>query len=262
MSMIRQPAVAGLFYPAEPQALRREVDGLLAAVPAANAEPPKAVIVPHAGYPYSGPIAAVAYARFRPFKDHIRRVVVLGPSHRLMFHGLALPNATEFSTPLGTVRVDQGAVAEIKVLPQVQVMDRAHDTEHSLEVQLPFLQRVLDEFTLVPLAVGEAGPEEVAAVLEILWGGEETLIVISSDLSHYHDYLTARRIDMATTARIEALQYESVGYEDACGRDPINGLLYLARRRGLKATTLDLRNSGDTSGDRRRVVGYGAYAFH
>jgi len=262
MSTIRQPAVAGLFYPAEAEVLGREIDALLAGVRATEAPPPKAVIVPHAGYIYSGPTAAVAYARLRPLKGTIQRVVLLGPSHRYAFHGLALPDATGFSTPLGTVRMDQAAISEILDLPQVRVMGAAHETEHSLEVPLPFLQRVLGDFALVPLAVGEAPPAEVAEVLGRLWGGAETLIVISSDLSHYHEYMAAQRADRATTAHIEALRYEALGYEDACGRDPINGLLYVARRRGLKATTLDLRNSGDTAGDRRRVVGYGAYAFH
>jgi hypothetical protein len=222
---------------------------------------PKAIIVPHAGYIYSGPIAASAYARIQPARGRITRVVLLGPAHRVGFHGLALSSADCFQTPLGRITVDQEAVKKISGLPQVQVMDAAHMQEHSLEVHLPFLQEVLGEFSLVPLVVGDAEPSEVAEVLEALWGGPETLIVISSDLSHYHDYKTAQRLDRATSEAIEQLRLEDIQYDHACGRNPVSGLLQVARQRGLKAKTIDLRNSGDTAGTPDRVVGYGAYIF-
>jgi len=260
MSRIRQPAVAGLFYPEAPDALRAMLDDMLAQAPAGGA-PPKAMIVPHAGYVYSGPVAASAYARLREAADRIRRVVLLGPSHRVGFQGLAASSADAFLTPLGSVPVDRDAVREVLTLPQVRTLDEAHATEHSLEVHLPFLQELLGEFTLVPLVVGEAKPEEVAEVLDRLWGGPETLIVVSSDLSHYHDYATARELDARTSRAIEEGRLEDIRYEDACGRNPVKGLLYAAARRGLRARTLDLRNSGDTAGPRDQVVGYGAYVL-
>jgi hypothetical protein len=260
----RAPAVAGLFYPDEPTVLRRAVEDYLRGARTAKADDVgriKAVIAPHAGYIYSAPIAASVYARLQPLADTVRRVVLLGPSHRVPFEGLALPDVDEFATPLGTVPLDVKAMREIADLPQVQVLNAAHAGEHSLEVHLPFLQVVLDEFSLVPLVVGDAEPPTVAEVLARLWGGDETLFVISSDLSHYHDYPTAQRLDAATSRAIEQLRPQDIGYEDACGRGPVNGLLYLARSRGLHARTLDLRNSGDTAGGRSQVVGYGAYLF-
>jgi AmmeMemoRadiSam system protein B len=260
MASARNPAVAGLFYPDDPRELRAMIAGFLAAVPAAGTVP-KAIIAPHAGYVYSGPIAASAYARIRPARGRITRVVLLGPAHRVGFHGIALCSADSFQTPLGRVTVDQEAIKKISRLPQVQVLDAAHAQEHSLEVHLPFLQETLGEFRLVPLVVGDAGPEEVAEALEALWGGPETLIVISSDLSHYHDYQTARRLDRATSRAIEQLRPEDIQYDSACGRNPVNGLLRVARKRGLRARTVDLRNSGDTAGTHDRVVGYGAYVF-
>jgi AmmeMemoRadiSam system protein B len=259
MISVRRPAVAGLFYPEEPRALRAQLSGYLALAPAGA--PPKAIIAPHAGYVYSGPVAATAYARLQAAAGTIRRVVLLGPSHRVGFRGLALPSAERFATPLGEIVVDAEAVAAIRALPQVQVLDAAHAREHSLEVHLPFLQAVLGEFILVPLVVGEASAAEVGAVLEELWGGAETLIVVSSDLSHFHDYAGAQRLDRATSRAIEQLRYEDIGDDDACGRNPVSGLLYVARRKGLRARTVDLRNSGDTAGPRDRVVGYGAYVF-
>lgn len=262
MSRIRQPAVAGLFYPSDPEELRSQVDRFLDQAESADVPPPKALIAPHAGYIYSGPVAATAYARLKKERDAINRVVLLGPSHRVGFFGLAASSAEFFRTPLGDVPVDREAVKRVLQLPQVHEMDEAHLMEHSLEVHLPFLQETLECFSLVPLVVGDAGPEEVAEVLEALWGGPETLIVISSDLSHYHDYDTARDMDSAVSEAIEALKPERVGYEGACGRNPINGLLRVASRKGMKAETIDLRNSGDTAGPKDRVVGYGAYVFH
>ena len=249
-----------MFYPADAAVLQHEVDALLAA-----AEPvatiPKAIVVPHAGYIYSGAVAASAYKAVERAAGEIRRVVLLGPSHRVAISGLALPASDCFTTPLGEIRIDSQAVELLRDLPQVRIFDDAHILEHSLEVQLPFLQRVLEQFTLVPLVVGDASAAEVAEVLERLWNGPETLIVISSDLSHYHDYSTAQRLDRATCQAIETLQPEQIGYHDACGRNPLVGLLLTARRHGLKATTLDLRNSGDTAGPRDQVVGYGAWIF-
>lgn len=257
---IRPPAVAGMFYPDDPDVLRAQVLHLLHAAPAAGPTP-KALIVPHAGYIYSGPVAATAYARIAKARASIRRVVLLGPAHRVAFNGIATSSATAFTTPLGSVPVDRKAVQLIEPLPQVRVFDTAHAAEHSLEVQLPFLQLALDDFMLVPLVVGDATAEQVDEVLERLWGGAETLIVISSDLSHYHDYDSARRLDQATSLAIEALREQDIDFDHACGRIPVNGLLQTARHHGLRARTVDLRNSGDTAGGRDRVVGYGAYVF-
>jgi len=256
----RPPAVAGMFYPGDPAALARDVDEALAGAHAAPGTPPKALIVPHAGYVYSGPIAASAYATLEPVRNSVRRVVLLGPCHRVAVRGIALPSADAFDTPLGRVPVDRAAVAALADLPQIVTSGAAHAGEHSLEVQLPFLQRVLGEFSIVPLAVGDATAGEAAEVLERLWGGAETLIVVSSDLSHYHRYEDAVRIDRATADAILALD-PALGHDQACGATPIAGLLTVARRRGLAAQLLDLRNSGDTAGDRRRVVGYAALAF-
>jgi AmmeMemoRadiSam system protein B len=257
---VRHPAVAGRFYPADPHELRAMVREMLDAAPAPPDGPgPKAIIAPHAGYIYSGPIAATAYRRLAADRDRIRRVVLLGPAHRVPFQGLAASSAEAFETPLGLVPVDADAVAAATALPQVRTYDGAHDLEHSLEVHLPFLQEALGDFTLAPFAVGDASPDEVGRVLDALWGGPETRVVVSSDLSHYHDYETATRLDRSTSEAIEALRPEAIAYEHACGRNPINGLLHVASERGLHAETVDLRNSGDTAGPRSQVVGYGAY---
>lgn len=265
MQTIRQPAVAGAFYPAPAAALAGAVASLLKAaraeLPAAPAQtPPKVLIVPHAGYIYSGLMAARAYAQLAAARDTVRRVVLLGPVHRVPVRGLALPGSSAFATPLGETAVDQDAVTALKPLPQVAVSPAAHALEHSLEVQLPFLQSVLNEFTLLPLAVGDATPAEVAQVLDALWGGPETLIVISSDLSHYLPYRAAQNIDSGTVERILALQ-GPLSREQACGGTPINGLLITARQRQLQPQLLGLCNSGDTAGDKQRVVGYAAIAF-
>lgn len=262
MKSVRQPAVAGMFYPDDAKALAEQVEGLLRAAPKSEAPPPKAIIAPHAGYPYSGPVAASAYACLAPARTHIRRVLLLGPAHRIGFRGLACPGAERFATPLGSIPVDRAALAAIADLPGVVTRDDAHADEHSLEVHLPFLQTLFRDFTLVPLVVGDTLVAQVAAVIERLWGAEETAIVISSDLSHYQSYEVARRLDQATSRAIERLRYEDIGYDDACGRVPVGGLLYFARAHGLSARTVDLRNSGDTAGARDRVVGYGAYVFH
>jgi AmmeMemoRadiSam system protein B len=256
--MNRQPAVAGSFYPANPQQLQSMLTQYLQTAET-DAPTPKAIIAPHAGYIYSGEIAATAYARLKKAHALIKRVVIIGPSHRVGFQGLAVSQATHFITPLGAIPVDSNAVQTIARLPFVQYIEQAHSHEHSLEVQLPFLQAVLDDFSIVPIVAGDASPEQVSQVLAALWGGTETLIIISSDLSHYHDYQTAQQLDKATSAAIENLQYEKLNFESACGRIPISGLLKLARDHALTIKNIDLRNSGDTAGDKQRVVGYGAY---
>jgi hypothetical protein len=259
--LVRPAAVAGTFYDANPAALRARIAAYVRAASAEAGPAPKALIVPHAGYVYSGPVAGSAYALLQPLRGRVRRVVLLGPAHRVWLRGLAAPEAEAFATPLGVVRVDADALARLEDLPQVLRSGEAHAQEHSLEVQLPFLQEALGEFALVPLVVGEASAEEVAEVLERLWFGDETLLVISSDLSHYLDYESARRMDAGTCAAIEQLRGEALSEDSACGRLPVRGLLLAARRHGLVPRTLDLRSSGDTAGDRRRVVGYGAWAF-
>ncbi len=261
---LRRAAVAGSFYPGDAGVLSAEVERLLAAArqPAPGAPRPKALVVPHAGYPYSGPIAASAYAQLRAGGPAVERVVLIGPSHFAAHAGLALPDAELFQTPLGTVRVDASAAALAAALPQVSVSAAAHQREHSLEVQLPFLQRVLGAFSLVPLTVGHASPQDVAGVLRALWGGPETLLLCSTDLSHFLSYGEACLLDRRTAAQVLALDADAICRDQACGCTPLAGLLLAARRRGLVPSLLDLRNSGDTAGDPERVVGYGAFALH
>lgn len=261
MPNIRPAAVAGSFYPADATELHAQINEFLRHTPAKGI-PPKALIVPHAGYIYSGPVAASGYAQLAPLREQITRVVLLGPSHQVAFRGLAASSASAFRTPLGTIPLDSDALSTLSTLPQLRIFDEAHRLEHSLEVQLPFLQTVLNPFTLLPLVVGTASYTEVAEVLEQVWGGPETLIVISSDLSHYHDYATAQHMDAATSHAIESLQPERIDHEQACGRTPVGGLLLAARAHDLHVEILDLRNSGDTAGPRDHVVGYGAYALH
>jgi AmmeMemoRadiSam system protein B/AmmeMemoRadiSam system protein A len=263
MATVRPPAVAGLFYPGDPRALAAEVEDLLGGVE--HLEPrlgfPKAIIVPHAGYIYSGPVAARAYDEIAPARGIVQRVVLLGPSHRVAVRGLALPASESFDTPLGRIPVQPGIFESLRDLPQVVRSDPAHAMEHSLEVQLPFLQKVLGSFSLVPLAVGMASPQLVAEVLERLWGGPETLIVISTDLSHYHAYDKARAIDGATIGKIERFATD-LSHEEACGATPLNGLLSLARTKNLSLKLLGACNSGDTAGGKDRVVGYSAFALY
>lgn len=268
MYQVRPPAVAGAFYDGQKQTLTEHVNAMLRSVlqKTSNTEEnqrqksPKAIIVPHAGYIYSGPVAAYAYASLKASADTIKRVVLLGPVHRVPVRGLALPGVDAFATPLGEIEIDQAAAGAIKQLPQVCENYAAHAPEHSLEVQLPFLQSVLNDFKLLPLAVGDATPQEVAEVLETLWGGPETLIVISSDLSHFLPYDTARLVDSETVENILQL-HGPLNHEQACGGTPVNGLLLAARHHHLHPSLLDLRNSGDTAGDKDRVVGYAAVAF-
>ncbi len=259
--LIRPAAQAGRFYPANPARLQADVQDYLSRVAPAEGPVPKALIAPHAGYLYSGPVAASAFIRLGPAHDRVRRVVLAGPSHYEDFEGLAAPAADAFATPLGLVPVDREALESALDLPQVRVFDRAHGPEHCLEVELPFLQTVLDDFTIVPLLVGHAGAAEVGEVLDRLWGGPETVVVVSSDLSHYLDSATARAKDRLTARAIESLRGDALDGHCACGCRAIAGLLRAARTRRLRVETLDLRHSGDTAGPADRVVGYGAFAF-
>jgi AmmeMemoRadiSam system protein B len=257
---VRQPAVAGMFYPEVPAALRRTIGTFLADAHQAPVATPRAIIAPHAGYVYSGPIAAEAFAAVKSAGGTVRRALVIGPTHYVSFRGIAAPSATAFSTPLGDLPVVEEAVEAVAGLPQIRIDDVPHAPEHALEVELPFLQTLFGALPIIPLVVGRASGDEVAEVLAQQWD-DGTLVVVSSDLSHYHDYATAKRIDAETAAAIESLDERSIGANEACGYLAIRGLLIEARRRELSAHRLDLRNSGDTAGDRRSVVGYGAWAF-
>lgn len=259
---VRLPAAAGRFYPADPSELAASVRAYLdlGSSLAAGVVNPKAVIVPHAGYVYSGPVAGTAFAPLAGLADEIRRVVLLGPAHRVPLRGLGLASARAFRTPLGEVPTDGDLEEEIKALPQVSVRPDAHQDEHSLEVELPFLQLLFGDFTILPIVIGQATADEVAGVLEAVWGGPETRIVVSSDLSHYLAYEDAIRADRKTAERILAFEPDLSPY-DACGCFSVNGLVEAGRRKGLRCELLDLRNSGDTAGDRDRVVGYGAFSF-
>lgn len=254
---VRRAVVAGSFYTSDPEQLRVQISGFLAEAGVPEGPSPKAIIAPHAGYVYSGPVAGSAYARINP--EGISRVVLIGPSHRVPFHGLAATAAASYETPLGFVPLEH---PDLELLGRnVTVNETAHAHEHSLEVHVPFLQCVLGDFDLIPLVAGEASKEQVAAVLEVLWGGAETLIVISTDLSHYHDYRTAQQLDRSTSDAILALDADGLGYENACGRIPVSGLLHLAKKKGMHAELVDLRSSGDTAGPKDQVVGYGSYVF-
>jgi AmmeMemoRadiSam system protein B/AmmeMemoRadiSam system protein A len=263
---VRQPAVAGFFYPDDAAKLTAEVRKYLAEadakIAAKPASVPKAIIAPHAGYVYSGLTAAAAYRTLAPARGIIKRVVMMGPCHRVAVRGLALPGAAVFRTPLGDVPVDQEAVSAIRALPGVEISDATHKDDHALEVHLPFLQVVLGDFKIVPMIVGGASPDDVARVLETLWGGPETLILISSDLSHYLPYDAARAIDDTTRQAIEQFDLEAFSDNSACGRHSIKGLLQVAQKKGLSVSTADVRNSGDTAGPKDRVVGYGSWLFH
>lgn len=259
---VRPPVFAGRFYPADADRLRQQVRDFLAQSAPAEPQRPKGLIVPHAGYVFSGPVAASGYSWLIPHAASIDRVVLLGTCHSPGIVGLAATSMDEFQTPLGSVRVDRAAVEESLRLPQVLLDDEAHDRDHALEVQLPFLQLVLSSFTIVPFLVGRADAAAVAEVLEgSLWDAEQTLFVVSSDLSHYQSYEEARRLDAATARSIESLDFASLPPRSACGRNAIAGLLLAARHHALTCRTLDLRSSGDTAGPRDRVVGYGAWAF-
>lgn len=259
-SAVRAPAVAGTFYPQARTDLARLIDDLLSnAHPQVEPTVPKAIVVPHAGYVYSGPIAASAFKLFEPIADRIERIVLLGPAHRVYLDGLAAPGAAALATPLGQVPVDEETLARV---PEVACDPRAHAREHSLEVEIPFLQRVAPNAKIVPLVVGHASPEDVGRILDKLWDGPETRIVISSDLSHYLTYEEGRFADARTARRIVSLATQPIGPEEACGASGINGLVWVARKRHLRGALVDLRSSGDTAGTRDEVVGYGAFAFY
>ena len=262
MSRVRPPAVAGLFYPQDAEELRRAVTGYMDACQrSAPARRPKALIVPHAGYPYSGLVAGCAYRLLRDSRAAIRHVVMLGPSHRVPMRGLAVPSVDSFATPLGAVPVDASARQRLREFGLVGISDAPHAAEHSLEVQLPYLQVVLDEFDILPIAIGLSPPDQAARALEAAWGGTDTLIVVSSDLSHYHASDEARQLDRESTQSILERRSD-LPDEQACGARGINGLMQIAHRRSLDVELLDQRNSGDTAGDRSRVVGYGSYAVY
>jgi AmmeMemoRadiSam system protein B len=260
MPINRPAAVAGLFYPDHPALLSQQVSDLLRQVPdTAGARAPRALVVPHAGYRFSGAIAARAYARLRPWREHYQRVLLLGPCHGVPFEGLALSSAEHFSTPLGDVPLDRAACEQLRELPGVRVFAAAHAGEHSLEVQLPFLQSLLGDFTLVPLAVGAASPAQVAAVIDHFWEDSRTLMVISTDLSHFLDQTSAEALDVRTRGAVERLAIDDIGYEQACGRNPLRGLLAVLKEHGTGIETLAMGTSAQASGDYSRVVGYGAW---
>ena len=257
---IRPTAVAGSFYPKQASELNTLLDKYLS-LETVKIASPKAIIAPHAGYIYSGETAASIYSNIEQIKDKVRRVVLLGPTHRVYVKGIALPSNTHFASPLGNVSIDTQSLNKISKHSFVDYIDEAHAQEHSLEVHIPFLQKVLNNFVLLPILVGEASPGQVAIILNELWGGEETLIVISSDLSHFLDYETAAKTDNKTTQLIENFDYEHIGSKQACGCMPMRGLLKLAQEKNMSIQTVDVRNSGDTAGTKDRVVGYGAYAL-
>lgn len=257
----RPPAVAGQFYPRDPDLLRTQVLELLANMAASQNVTPKALIAPHAGYAYSGRVAAAAFATLRDSAHAITRVVLIGPVHYVAICGIVAPTVDVFDTPLGGAPIDVEALSKIADLQFVIRADAPHAPEHALEVELPFLQTVLGSFQVVPLLVGDTTPQDVAHVLRQLWGRAETLIVVSSDLLHYHSYETARRLDLATAAAIEVGDWASLGPTQACGCLAVAGLLLEAGRLGFKARRLLLCNSGDTAGSRDQVVGYGAWTF-
>jgi AmmeMemoRadiSam system protein B len=262
---VRAPAVAGMFYSDKPQELAAAVKSYLAqaappALPNQSARPPKAVVAPHAGYIYSGPVAGSAYAALSARAAEVERVVLLGPSHRVGFAGVATSGASAFETPLGPVAVDRDAVTALVKAGLAREFEPAHENEHSLEVHLPFIKIVFPDARVVPLLAGDDDSDAVACALTEIWGGGETAVVISSDLSHYHDYATAQGLDAATAQAMERLAAGEIDHEQACGSTGINALLAIASHKGLACLTLDLRNSGDTAGPRNRVVGYGAFA--
>lgn len=260
MTVTREPAVAGMFYPARASKLRNTIQTFLERVVFKPGPTPKALIAPHAGYMYSGSVAASAYARLRPYHDSYTRVILLGPCHRFAIRNLALSEADVFRTPLGDVPLDKEVIASLDI-PGVKVLEAAHQFEHSLEVHLPFLQVILGQFSIVPVVIGDAASETVAQAIDTLWGGKETLIVVSSDLTHYLAYDEARARDRLTCEAIQHLDADRINHSDACGATPVRGLLIEAKRRAMEVTTLDLRNSGDTAGGKDQVVGYGAWMF-
>ena len=262
LKVTRVPAVAGMFYPADPQALQDELNTYLYADRDDRQQVPKAIIVPHAGIVYSGPVAATAFRTLLQYRHVIRKVILIGPAHRVAFSGLAVPHADRFQTPLGEINLDTKTIQRlVDQFPLVHFSDAAHADEHSLEVQLPFLQSVLAVFRIIPILVGDITADELAAVIDDLWGGEECLILISSDLSHYHPYHEALQLDTHTATLIEAFRDTDLDYDSACGKIGISALLQLAQEHQLRIERFDLRNSGDTAGPQDQVVGYGAWGL-
>lgn len=261
VSSVRPEAFAGQLYPQDERVLRMQIAELLAAaVPLEQISPPKAVIVPHAAYLYSGAVAASAYRTLAGLRDRIRRVVMLGPAHQAATRDFVIPAAQAFSTPLGEVPLNHADWLMLQARDDVRIDDALHCAEHGLEVQLPFLQTLFDSFSLVPVLAGDVSGESMAGLLEMLWGGPETLLVISSGLSQHLPYRQAQWVDRSTVEQVLDLN-PGLGHEQACGAPLINGLVLAARRRGLRPHLLDLRNSGDTAGDRGRVFGYASIAF-
>jgi AmmeMemoRadiSam system protein B len=257
----REAAVAGYFYQAQAADLQHQVNQFIAQSPQGSSAKPRVLIVPHAGYVYSGSTAARAYRCLQSYQDEIHRVVLLGPAHRVYLEGMAIPSVDAFSTPLGEVKLDLNAIERVSEMPAVVVSDEAHREEHSLEVQLPFLQTVLKQFSLVPIVVGNCDAKMVADVIDELWDADDTLIVISTDLSHFHSYDEARQIDASTCNRILDKSNDLSG-EQACGARAVNGLMSSEHSRPLDVELLSACNSGDTAGSRDRVVGYGAFLLH
>ena len=258
---IREAAVAGQFYEADPAKLKKHVATLLAGGRETSATGARGLIVPHAGYVYSGSVAATAYRCLQSVRGEIERVALFGPAHRVYLEGMAVPATDAFATPLGRVELDREELDRIAAFPDVCVADEARREEHSLEVQLPFLQEVLGDFSLVPVVVGRCAPSTVAAVMDTLWQRPGTLLVVSTDLSHFHSYSEARSIDAITCSRLLARDHSLDG-EDACGAAALNGLMCTRQARTLHMELLDSCNSGDTGGGRDRVVGYGAFILH
>ncbi len=267
----RLPAVAGLFYPSDPGELQGMVRSMLEeagsrkkedlAGASGNGRVLRAIIAPHAGYVYSGPVAASAYVYVGAAAGNVGKVAILGPSHRVPVRGLALSSAAEYEMPGFSLPADSEAAESLRRADLAEFVDEAHAAEHSIEVHLPFIKAVLGEVEVAAIAVGEASPDRVGAAVELLMEDPKRLVVISSDLSHYLDYDSAVAVDSVTAQAILNLRYEDIGYEQACGRNCIRGLLWAARRQGMHPQLLDLRNSGDTAGPRDSVVGYPAFAF-
>jgi len=264
MNTYRPTAVAGLFYPDSAKELKNKVEGLLAACSSnsySSTKAIKAIITPHAGYDYSGAIAASVYANLNKCQPNIDVVFLIGPAHRVAYDGIAIPTMEEFSSPLGRIRLNKKILRHLLNFSFVHESNLAHKEEHSLEVQLPFLQISLNQFELVPLLIGDCSPDKVNELIESIWDTANSLIVISSDLSHFHDYKTAQKMDQETSNAIEHLDHTRIDYDHACGKTGIQAILISAKKHELNARTIDLRNSGDTFGSKDRVVGYGAYVI-
>ena len=262
MEKIKQADVAGMFYPGEEASLRQMVDGFIQKALSFDLRP-RAIIAPHAGYIYSGSIAGTAYKTIAAVRDQIENVIIMSPAHRFYLRGIALHMADAFATPLGNIPVNIGIVKKIKQFSSVQWEERSFIQEHGLETHLPFIQRAFKPgIKIVPMIVGECQESEVAEILESVWEDPRNFVIISSDLSHFHSYADAKKLDRNTVDLIQNLDSQSLDTEFACGHYPICGLLNLARNRKLKIKALDIRSSGDTAGSKESVVGYGSFAVY